>query len=297
MRADSTLTHPTTGTAAGIPFVAVPPAVAADRAPMILALHAFEPPRSEAALAGTLPLASLPAWRFYLGLPMFGARLPEGGVAEVNRRGQADYLIELFGPVVEQAAAELPRAVKDLRARFPVADSALGLMGVGAGGAAALLALAESKLPIAAAGAVNPIIEPQAVLTARERRLGIPYSWNETSHEVAAWLDFAARAGEIAERRPQPPLLVVNGQQDDVVAPERGRALHDALAAHYPAEALRHIEVPDLAHTMGPEPGLEPGPPAPGNVLADRALTEWFHSHLAAGPQTSSPTEETVRLA
>ncbi|KIH97187.1 peptidase [Streptomonospora alba] len=296
MRADSTPTQPTTGTAAGIPFVAIPPAVAVDQAPMILALHAFEPPRSETALAGTLPLASLPAWRFYLGLPMFGARLPEGGVAEVNRRGQSDYLIELYGPVVEQAAAELPRAVKDLRERFPVADSAIGLMGVGAGGAAALLALAESKLPIAAAGTVNPIIEPRAVLSARERRLGIPYTWNDTSNEVAAWLDFAARAADIAHRRPQPPLLIVSGQQDDVIAPERGRALHDALAADYPAQRLRHIEVPDLAHTMGPEPGLEPGPPAPGNVLADRALAEWFHTHLTAASQAASPTEETVRL-
>ncbi|MFD0773315.1 alpha/beta hydrolase family protein [Streptomonospora algeriensis] len=299
MRADSTPTQPTTGTAAGIPFVAVPPAVAADKAPMILALHAFEPPRSEAALAGTLPLASLPAWRFYLGLPMFGARLPEGGVAEVNRRGQSDYLIELYGPVVEQAAAELPRAVKDLRERFPVADSAIGLMGVGAGVSAGLLALAESRLPIAAAGTVNPIIEPRAVLSARERRLGIPYTWNDTSHEVAAWLDFAARADDIAARRPQPPLLIVSGQQDDVIAPERGRALHDALAPNYPAQALRHIEVPDLAHTMGPEPGLEPGPPAPGNVLADRALAEWFHTHLTAAPPTAPtapPIGETVRL-
>ncbi|MDT0304764.1 prolyl oligopeptidase family serine peptidase [Streptomonospora wellingtoniae] len=293
MRADSTPTQPTTGTAAGIPFVAVPPAVAADHAPMVVALHAFEPPRSEAALAGTLPLASLPAWRFYLGLPMFGARLPEGGVAEVNRRGQADYLIELYGPVVEQAAAEIPRAVSELRERFPVADSSVGVMGVGAGGAAALLALAESRLPIAAAGAVNPIIDPRAVLSARERRLGIPYTWNDTSREVAAWLDFSARAGDLAARRPQPPLLIVSGQQDDVIEPERTRALHDALAAHYPAQALRHIEVPDLAHTMGPEPGLQPGPPAPGNVLADRALVEWFHTHLPL----ASPTEATVRLS
>ncbi|GAB3440212.1 prolyl oligopeptidase family serine peptidase [Streptomonospora sediminis] len=297
MRADSTPTQPTMGTAAGIPYVAVPPAVTAGPAPMVVALHAFEPPRSETALAGTLPLASLPAWRFYLGLPMFGARLPEGGVAEVNRRGQADYLIELYGPVVEQAAAELSRAVADLREQFPVADSPLGLMGVGAGGAAALLALAESRLPIAAAGVVNPVIEPRAVLAARERRLGIPYAWNDTSREVAAWLDFTTRAGDLAARRPQPPLLIAAGQQDDVIAPERGRALHDTLIeAGYPAQALRHIEIPDLAHTMGPEPGLQPGPPAPGNVLADRALVEWFHTHMkAAGPADAA--EATVRLS
>lgn len=46
---------------------------------------------------------------------------------------------------------------------------------------------------------------------------------------------------------------------------------------------MRHAVVPDLAHTLGPEPGLQPGPPTPGGVLADRALTEWFHRHLSEG--------------
>ncbi|CAM3945499.1 prolyl oligopeptidase family serine peptidase [Nocardiopsis rhodophaea] len=292
MVAESTLTRPTTGTAAGVPFVAMPPVVAGGDgpAPVIVSLHAFEPPRSETALAGTLPMASLPAWRFYLGLPMFGARLPEGGVAEVNRRGQTDYLIQLFGPVVEQAAAELPRVVTELRDRFPVHDGPIGLTGVGAGAAAALLALAESKLPISAMGLVNPVVEPGLVLGARERRLGVAYEWTEESREVAAWLDFTARVGDLATRRPQPPLLIINGGMDEVVPPEHGQALRDALAPHYAPHGVRQIVIPDLAHTMGPEPGLEPGPPAPGNVLADRALTEWFHQHLNAD------AEATVRL-
>ncbi|MBB6174136.1 fermentation-respiration switch protein FrsA (DUF1100 family) [Nocardiopsis mwathae] len=292
MVAESTLTRPTTGTAAGVPFVAMPPVVAANDgpAPMIVSLHAFEPPRSETALAGTLPMASLPAWRFHLGLPMFGARLPEGGIAEVNRRGQTDYLIQLYGPVVEQAAAELARVVAELRSRFGVQDGPIGLAGVGAGGAAALLALAESDLPIGAIGLVNPIIEPGLVLGARERRLGVAYEWTEESRDVASWLDFTSRVDDLAQRRPQPPLLIVNGGMDEVVPPERGQALHDAVAPHYPPGSLRHIVIPDLAHTMGPEPGLEPGPPAPGNVLADRALTEWFHQHLHAD------AEATLRL-
>ncbi|MDA0565872.1 alpha/beta hydrolase [Streptomonospora sp. S1-112] len=278
---------------AGIPYLAVPPALPVADAPMVVALHAFEPPRSEIALAGTLPLASLPAWRFYLGLPMFGARLPEGGIAEVNRRGHDDYLIELFGPVVEKAAAELPRAVAGLRELHPVGDTPAGLLGVGAGGAAALLALADNRVPVGAAGLVNPIVDPRPVLAARERRLGVDYAWTDTSRGVAAWLDFTARAAEICARRPQPPLLIVSGGQDDVMPPERTRALHDALATGYIPQALRHIVVPDLAHTMGPEPGLQPGPPEPGGVLADRALVEWFHTHLSP---TGSAAEETVRL-
>ncbi|WP_338022759.1 alpha/beta hydrolase family protein [Allosalinactinospora lopnorensis] len=274
MVADNTLTQPITGSAAGVPFLAIPPAIMNDPdepAPMIIALHAFEPPRSETALAGTLPLASLPAWRFYLGLPLFGSRLPEGGVAEINRRGQEDYLIQLYGPIVEQATAEVSRVVSELRARFPIHDGPIGLMGVGTGGAATLLALAESKLEIGATGVVNPIIDPTPVLKAREQRLGVAYQWSDTSRDVATWLDFISRAGDLSGRRPQSPLLIINGLQDPVIVPEHGQRLYDALAPQYPQSSLRHIVIPDLAHTMGPEPGLEPGPPAPGNVLADRA--------------------------
>ncbi|MBB4934671.1 pimeloyl-ACP methyl ester carboxylesterase [Lipingzhangella halophila] len=291
MVADSTLAQPISGTAGGVPFLAVPPAITNDPndpTPVIVALHAFEPPRSETALAGTLPLASLPAWRIYLGLPMFGARLPEGGVAEINRRGQDDYLIQLYGPIVEQASAEAARVVAELRDRFPIHDGPVGLMGVGAGGAAALLALAESKLNIGAVGAVNPIIDPTPVLSARERRLGVAYEWTESSREVASWLDFAARAGDLAGRQPQAPLLIINGGQDEVIVPDHGRKLYEALAPKYPPTGIRHIVVPDLAHTMGPEPGLEPGPPAPGNVLADRALMEWFHLHLTSASETTT---------
>ncbi|GLU47238.1 prolyl oligopeptidase family serine peptidase [Nocardiopsis ansamitocini] len=285
MVAESALAAPLTGTAAGVPYIAVPPPDTSQPAPMVVALHAFEPPRSEMALAGTLPMSGLQAWKFYLGLPLFGQRLPDGGVPEVNRLGQTDYLIQLYGPVVEQAAAELSRVVTELHQTFPVLDEPLGLMGVGAGGAAAFLALAESGLPIGAMGVVNPIIDPTQVLAARERRLGVTYHWSEKSREIAAWLDFAGRADELATRRPQAPLLIITGQHDEVIRPGHGQLLHDALAPHYRARTLRHIVVPDLAHTMGPEPGLEPGPPAPGNVLADRALTEWFQLHLTADAQ------------
>ncbi|UOE22172.1 alpha/beta hydrolase [Thermobifida halotolerans] len=257
---------------------------------MVIGLHAFEPPRSEAALAGTLPLLGLPVWRFYLGLPLFGHRLPEGGVPEVNRLGQTDYLIQLYGPVVEQAAAELPRVVAELRRSFPVSEAPAGLMGVGAGGAAVFLALAEGDLPVGAVGVVNPVIDPAQVLAARERHLGITYHWSDKSREIATWLDFTERAEELASRDPQPPMLIVNGEHDEIIRPGHGRLLHDALASRHLPHTLRHIVVPDLAHALGPEPGLDPGPPTPGTVLADRALAEWFHAHLLSGAET------TVRL-
>lgn len=288
------LSAPVTGTAAGVPFLALPPAAATDApAPLVVGLHAFEPPRSESALAGAVPMASLPAWRVYLGLPLFGARLPEGGVTEINRRGERDYLVELFGPVVEEAAAELSRVIEELRSAFPVADTPVGLVGVGAGATAVLLALAESRLPVGAAAVINPIVDPSLLMAARERRTGTPYRWSAQAQQTRGWLDFSARATEIS--RAGPPVLIVNGGQDEVSPPEHGRAFHDTLAEQGSGQdskhALRHIVVPDLAHAIGPEPGLEPGPLTPAGVLTDRALTEWFHLHLAASTQVQAHTD------
>ncbi|RKS06400.1 prolyl oligopeptidase family protein [Nocardiopsis sp. Huas11] len=289
----SALTRPVTGTAAGVPYLALPPADGRVPAPLVLGLHAFEPPRSESALAGAVPMAPLPAWRVFLGLPLFGARLPEGGVTEINRLGERDYLVELFGPVVEQAAAELRRVTTALRAAFPITDDPVGLVGVGAGAAAALLALADAALPVGAAAVINPVVDPALVIAARQERTGNPYTWTDQARQVRDWLDFTARADEIA--RSQAPLLVVTGRQDPVVPPQHGQTLHDALSSardgHGDEHALRHIVVPDLAHAIGPEPGLEPGPLTPAGVLTDRALTEWFHRHLTSSAQVEATAD------
>lgn len=318
---------PVTGSAAGIPFVALPPATGVHPAPLVLGLHAFEPPRGEAALAGTVPMASLPAWRVYPGLPLFGARLPRGGVREIGRRGESDYLMELFGPVVEEAAAELPRLVAELRSLFPITDDPVGLVGVGAGASAALLSLAEGDLPLGAVALINPVADPAPLLAVRERNHGTPYGWTEESLAVRERFDFTSRAADVAQSRV--PTLIVSGGRDDVLPPEHGRGLHDALRAEFLGTAaqeeqggrerqegregqgsgwlrrrrrprrdtpvpvspegtnhvLRHIVIPDLAHAIGPEPGLEPGPLTPGGVLTDRALTEWFHRHVTASAQ------------
>ena len=58
--------------AGGVPYLAVPPRDP-DRAPVVLAWHMMDPPRTEAAFGAALPLEGLNAWRIYLGLPM-GAR-------------------------------------------------------------------------------------------------------------------------------------------------------------------------------------------------------------------------------
>ncbi|MDQ3931644.1 MAG: alpha/beta hydrolase, partial [Actinomycetota bacterium] len=96
-----------TGEAAGVPFVAVPPANGPrPSAPVVVAWHLMDPPRTEAAFAAAVPLDGLDAWRIYLGLPMSGSRLPAGGFDEVMRLGYEDAVLNLQRPVIYGAAEE-----------------------------------------------------------------------------------------------------------------------------------------------------------------------------------------------
>jgi hypothetical protein len=93
-----------TGTAAGVPFVARPPdGGGRPDAPVVVAWHLLDSPRTPAAFAAAVPLAGLDAWRVYFGLPMTGARLPEGGEDELRRRVFADPVLELYRHVADRA--------------------------------------------------------------------------------------------------------------------------------------------------------------------------------------------------
>jgi hypothetical protein len=76
--------------AADVPYVALPPAERRDGdepAPLIVAWHLNDPPRSAAAMASALPLAGVAAWRVYLDLPMHGRRQLPGGLDEFMQLG------------------------------------------------------------------------------------------------------------------------------------------------------------------------------------------------------------------
>ncbi|GAB3474667.1 hypothetical protein GCM10027521_03560 [Amycolatopsis cihanbeyliensis] len=83
--------------------------------------HLMEPPRSQLAMASALPMAGLPAWRVHFGLPMSGGRAPKGGFDEFLRLAGEDYVLNIAEPVTEQAAAEFPAAVAELRSTLPIA--------------------------------------------------------------------------------------------------------------------------------------------------------------------------------
>ena len=73
------------GIAAGVPFVALPPSGGSrPDAPVVLAWHLLDAPRTEIAFASAVPLSGLDAWRIYFGLPLSGSRMPDGGPAEIQ---------------------------------------------------------------------------------------------------------------------------------------------------------------------------------------------------------------------
>ena len=127
---------PVSGAAAGVPYVALPPAGRQDGrkpAPLIIAWHLNDPPRSATAMASALPLAAVAAWRVYLDLPMHGRRQLPGGLEEFMRLGYQDAVLKAFEPQVTRAVGEFPAVLAELRARLPVADGPIGLVGASTG--------------------------------------------------------------------------------------------------------------------------------------------------------------------
>ncbi|MEO3785381.1 hypothetical protein ABGB12_18785 [Actinocorallia sp. B10E7] len=264
---------PCSGTVGGVPFVALPPTAvdAPTRDGLIVCWHAFDPPRTEAAMAAALPMTGVPVWRVYLGL-----RSPDPA--------EHDYL-QLLASTVERAAAELPEVVAALREPLGLGDGAVGLAGHGEGAMAALLVLAEQRIPVSAAALIAPVWRPERVIEARERRLGA-YSWTPETLAIAERLDLADRVDDIA--RADPRLLLVGGASDLLVpvdqVEELRRLLGEAGAASAESVTFR------MGHALAAEPGVEPRAPLTAAVSVDAALTDWFRRHLGTNtPKASRP--------
>jgi pimeloyl-ACP methyl ester carboxylesterase len=197
------------------------------------------------------------------------------------RLGYEDALTNLIAPVVEGAAAELPAVVAALREQLPVDDGPIGLVGGSAGGAAALLALAETRVPVAVVGLVNPASRATAVIEVGERMFGTPYPCDEARRARADRLDFVRRAGEIAARQPQPPILLVVGEDDDQAFVKDTRELRDALVAGYASpEMVSLVTVPGLGHPLAEEPGVDPAPQSAEAARVDTEISEWLRLHM-----------------
>jgi alpha-beta hydrolase superfamily lysophospholipase len=270
------------GVAAGVPFVALPPA-GRQPAPLIVAWHLNDPPRSAAAMASALPLSGVPAWRVYLDLPMHGARQLPGGLEEFMRLGYQDAVLNAFEPEVTQAVAEFPAVLAELRAHFPVGDGPIGVAGASVGALPAQLVMAGGAAQVGAAALVSPVIQLAEVVAANERRFGVTYPWSEASREVAARFDLVSRAGELAARDPQPAILLVTGAEDDPAFPRQAQRLHAELRQRYrDPERVSLTSISGMGHAFAAEPGIEPAPQTAEAKLVDAAVTDWFRRHLCS---------------
>jgi pimeloyl-ACP methyl ester carboxylesterase len=274
-----------TGVAGGVPYVALPPESAPDGAPLVVAWHLHDPPRSETAMAAALPLRGLPAWRVYLGLPLSGSRLPEGGLEAFFQLGYEDAVLKVFDPSCRQAVEEFPSALAALRQALPVGDGPLGLVGGSVGALVAQSVLAETDLPVGAVALVSPAIRLAGVVAANERRFGVTYQWTAQSRAVAERLDFVARAGELV-KRDAAVLLVVGALDDQEGIRAPAEQLWQVLSGHAP-DRTALVSIPGMAHALAEEPGLDSAPQTPHAARVDTAVTGWFHRHLTGSRSAS----------
>ena len=271
--------QPITGVAAGVPYVALPPEAHPDGAPLVVAWHLHDPPRTEAAMAASLPLNALPAWRVYLGLPLSGSRLPEGGLEGFFRLASEDAVLNVFEPTCRRAVEEFPAALDVIRGTLPGADGPLAMLGGSVGALVALSLIAETDLPVRAAALVSPAIRLTGVVALNERRFNVSYPWTERSRAVARRLDFVARAGEIA-RRGAPVLLVLGALDDEEGIKVPAEQLWHLLAGGAPGRATI-VTIPDMTHALAEEPGLVPAPQTPHAARVDSAVAGWLGRHLS----------------
>jgi dienelactone hydrolase len=273
-----------TGVAAGVPYVALPPAGGLGRreaAPLIIAWHLNDPPRSAAAMAAALPLAGVAAWRVYLDLPMHGRRQLPGGLDEFMRLGYQDAVLKAFEPQVSQAVDEFPAVLAAVGARLAVGDGPIGVVGASIGALPAQLVMADGSAPVKAAALVSPVIQLAEVVAVNERRFGVSYPWSDVSRAVAARFDLVARAADIAGRDPQPALLMVTGAADDPAFSRQTQRLQSELRPRYrDPQRVAVTSIPGMGHAFAAEPGIEPARQTVEAQLVNTAITDWFNRHL-----------------
>jgi dienelactone hydrolase len=287
---------------AGVPVVLRSPTSTDQPAPLIVLWHGFGIPNSEEVLAETFPLESVQAWKAYVGLPLFGKRLPAGGIEELMRRQISDYVLELLLPVVEQAMQELPVVVQSLQERFYInSDTGIGLFGFSAGALAALLTLAESQLSVNTAVLAGVGKDLEAYVGGYEwacneyfPTLKEQFPWIEEKHKKYHWskeseaakqrLDFMVRAQDIAKRNPLPALLFVHGAQDEIFSVDDTQKLYTEMQPHYEqAQASERLSIQVFKH-LRHQIDLKAAEASP-EISEDIAelqntVTHWFSKHI-----------------
>lgn len=242
------------------------------RKPPIILWHGFGPPANERAMMDALPLDDVDAVKVYLGLPLFGARAPDGGMKEVARRQAEDVGLLVFKPVVVGAAEELPRVVAALQKNGCMQQGApVALVGFSAGGAAVLDALSQGKVAVDAAVLINASTGLSASIQAYEKATGKTYAWSTASRELAHETDAIDHVADIAAHHPA--LLFLQGADDSVIDSTAATQLVERLKPFY-GDRLQQLQ---LVQPAGMTHQWATTPAALTNVR--KTASDWVVSH------------------
>lgn len=281
------MTHPdpVTGTAAGVPFLALPPSQRRPDSPVVVAWHLLDPPRTAAAFAAAVPLGGFDGWRIYLDLPMSGSRAPAGGMDGVIRAGMADAVRQLKVPVIEGGAAEFPQVLAELRARFGLRASPLGLLG-GSDGSAVVGSVVTDvarahNLTVDAVVLVSPVSRLRDAVDATARAFGFTYPWDDETDAVAERHDLVRRVDEFVAGGCPPVRIVVGADDDERGFVQPARDLAAALTSAYGVDHRVDLQVvAGMGHALAKEPGIRPAPQSEVSRAVDALATEWFGRFL-----------------
>ena len=190
---------------------------------------------------------------------------------------------------ISGATAELQQIVKELNATYDLdADKGIGLFGFSAGGAAALLALLESDVPITAAVIVNAPMSVMQNVENWQRTLKRQFEWDNASRKAASRYDVELQADKIAERKILPALLIVEGDADKQLGIEPARRAFEALKQRYAgrgeAERIQFEVIHGLGHNFGPGSGATGSDQASIDLEIEQKTKHWFERFLCRGP-------------
>ncbi len=269
-----------------IPVLIVRPRKLSPDTPLVVLYHGFGPPQSPQALARALPLERFPGVLAYVNLPLVARRLPADGIEGLKRVQERDFVNGLFFPCINGAASELPMLVHEITTTYQLDTSdGIGLFGFSAGGAAVLLALIQSDVPVTAAAILNAPLSVEDNVRNWEHAVQRPFQWDPASREAANRYNVARHADSITKRKPVPALLLMRGEGDDSFDPSSVQHAIDALRAAYRkarAETKFKVEVlAGVGHNFGPDTGKDEKSKRTTDQI-DREVQDWFE-RLVAG--------------